>query len=57
MLPVRLGNSLTGLISITGDLRNQISMLVSVYTVEHLLKNVVEIGGEFEKQKVGYKVC
>ena len=49
---VRLGQSLTGLISITGDLRNQIGMLVSVYTVEHLLKNVVEIGGEFEKQKL-----
>ena len=49
---VRLGQSLTGLISITGDLRNQIGMLVSVYTVEHLLKNVVVIGGEFEKQKL-----
>ena len=49
---VRLGNSLTGLVSITGDLRNQIGMLISVYTVEHLLKNVVEIGGEFEKQKL-----
>ena len=49
---VRLGQSLTGLISITGDLRNQIGMLISVYTVEHLLKNVVEIGGEFEKQKL-----
>jgi hypothetical protein len=49
---LRLGNSLTGLISITGDLRNQIGMLISVYTVEHLLKNVVEIGGEFEKQKL-----
>ena len=49
---VRLGNSLTGLVSITGDLRNQIGMLISAYTVEHLLKNVVEIGGEFEKQKL-----
>ena len=49
---VRLGQSLTGLISITGDLRNQIGMLFSVYTVEHLLKNVVQIGGEFEKQKL-----
>jgi hypothetical protein len=48
----RLGNSLTGLVSITGDLRNQIGMLISAYTVEHLLKNVVEIGGEFEKQKL-----
>jgi hypothetical protein len=49
---LRLGNSLTGLISITGDLRNQIGTLISAYTVEHLLKNVVEIGGEFEKQKL-----
>jgi hypothetical protein len=49
---VRLGQSLTGLISITGDLRNQIGTLISAYTVEHLLKNVVEIGGEFEKQKL-----
>lgn len=49
---VRLGQSMTGLISISGDLRNQIGMLVSAYTVEHLLKNVVEIGGEFEKQKL-----
>jgi hypothetical protein len=40
------------LVSITGDLRNQIGMLISAYTVEHLLKNVVEIGGEFEKQKL-----
>jgi hypothetical protein len=49
---VRLGQSLTGLISFTGDLRNQIGMLISVYTVEHLVKNVVQIGGEFEKQKL-----
>ena len=49
---VRLGNSMTGLVSITGDLRNQIGMLVSAYTVERLLKNVVEIGGEFDKQKL-----
>src|SRR5574344_10622 len=49
---VRLGNSLTGLVSISGDLRNQIGMLISAYTVERLLKNVVEIGGEFEKQKL-----
>lgn len=48
----RLGNSLTGLISITGDLRNQVGMLISAYTFEHILKNVVEIGGEFEKQKM-----
>jgi hypothetical protein len=48
----RLGSSLTGLVSITGDLRNQIGMLVSAYTVEHLLRNVVMIGGEFEKQKL-----
>ena len=49
---LHLGQSLTGLISITGDLRNQIGTLISVYTVEHLLRNVVEIGGEFEKQKL-----
>lgn len=49
---VRLGNSLIGLVSITGDLRNQIGMLFSAYTVEHQLKNVVAIGGEFEKQKL-----
>lgn len=49
---IRLGSSLTGLVSITGDLRNQVGMLVSAYTFEHLLKNVVEIGGEFEKQKL-----
>lgn len=49
---LKLGKSLTGLISITGDLRNQLGMLVSAYTIEHMLKNVIEIGGEFEKQKL-----
>lgn len=49
---IKLGQSLTGLVSITGDLRNQIGMLISLYTVEHLLKNEVQIGGEFEKQKL-----
>jgi len=49
---MRLGQSMTGLISISGDLRNQLGMLVSAYTVEHLFKNVIETGGEFEKQKL-----
>ncbi|MBP8934178.1 MAG: hypothetical protein KBG68_00530 [Prevotella sp.] len=49
---MRLGQSMTGLISISGDLRNQLGMFVSAYTFENLVKNVIEIGGEFEKQKM-----
>ena len=49
---VRLGQSMTGLVSISGDLRNQLGMFVSAYTFENLVKNVIEIGGEFEKQKM-----
>ena len=49
---LRLGQSMTGLISISGDLRNQLGMFISAYTFENLVKNVVQIGGEFEKQKL-----
>lgn len=49
---MRLGSSMTGLVSISGDLRNQLGMFVSAYTFENLVKNVIEIGGEFEKQKM-----
>lgn len=34
------------------QLRNQISNYVSIYAVERFLRNVIEIGGEFEKQKI-----
>ena len=34
------------------QLRNQISNYVSIYAAERFLRNVIEIGGEFEKQKI-----
>ena len=38
--------------SITSQLRNEILNVYSIYTVQSFLRSVVEIGGEFEKQRL-----
>lgn len=41
--------------NIAGQLRNQIADLFSVYAAERFLRNVVEIGGEFQKQRLSLR--
>ena len=38
--------------SITSQLRNEILNVYSVYTIQNFLRSVIEIGGEFEKQRL-----
>lgn len=40
---------------IAGELRNQIAGYLSIYTAERFLGSVIQIGGEFEKQKIALK--
>jgi hypothetical protein len=48
----RLRSSLQSVFHPLDDLRNQMMMIVSLYSAEHLIRNIVMIGGEFEKQKL-----
>ena len=53
-----LKSSNDGIISqskLLSDLRNQIFDVYSIYTIERFLTNVVEIGGEFQKQHIALK--
>lgn len=47
-----LGSAMGQNIRIAGDLKNSFASLFSLYAVQHFLKNVIEIGGELEKQKL-----
>ena len=41
--------------NISSQLRNQIANLYSLYTIERFATQIVEIGGEFQKQRVALK--
>ena len=49
---LRMNSAMTSQISISGQLANQMLGLYSIYTAERFIKNLVEIGGEFEKQEL-----
>lgn len=47
-----LGGAMVKTNSITAQLRNEILNVYSVYTIQNFLRSVIEIGGEFEKQRL-----
>lgn len=47
-----MNGALKSQMSVTGELRDQILALYSVYTLERFVKGLVEIGGEFEQQEL-----
>lgn len=49
---LRMNSAMTSQISISGQLANQMLGLYSIYTAERFIRNLVEIGGEFEKQEL-----
>ena len=49
---LRMNSAMTSQISISGQLANQMLGLYSIYTAERFIKNLVEIGGEFEKREL-----
>lgn len=51
----RLNRSMKSGTNISSQLRNQIANLYSLYTIERFATQVVEIGGEFQKQRIALK--
>lgn len=40
---------------LAGEVRNELNNYLSVYAAERFLRNVIEIGGEFEKQRIALR--
>lgn len=51
----RLNRSMKSGTNISSQLRNQIANLYSLYTIERFVTQIVEIGGEFQKQLIALK--
>lgn len=51
----RLNRSMKSGTNISSQLRNQIANLYSLYTIERFATQIVEIGGEFQKQRIALK--
>lgn len=51
----RLNRSMKSGTNISSQLRNQIANLYSLYTIERFATQIVEIGGEFQKQLIALK--
>lgn len=51
MATLSLNKHMSGSIRLTGELRNQMAGLASIYAMENFAKQVVEIGGELEVQR------
>lgn len=51
MATLSLNKHMSGSIRLTGELRNQMAGLASIYAMENFAKQVVEVGGELEVQR------
>lgn len=49
---LNMNGAMRSQMSVSGELRDQILALYSVYTLERFVKGLVEIGGEFEQQEL-----
>ena len=49
---LNMNGAMKSQLSVSGELRDQILALYSVYTLERFVKGLIEIGGEFEKQEL-----